>query len=195
MKTVLTKRIQQLEPSPTFALDSRVKAMQAEGISVVNLSIGEPDFDTPEFIRQEAIKAIKEGFTHYTQIAGTSELRGAIAEKFEKKELEKIAKLATRHNMWVITDEMYEKIIYGGQHVSIASLGREIYEKTITVNGFSKTYAMTGWRIGYAGGPQEVITAMSGLQGQLTACASSISQKAGLAALRCPEKPIQKMIT
>src|SRR5260221_2350093 len=85
MKTVLTKRIQQLEPSPTFALDSRVKAMQAEGISVVNLSIGEPDFDTPEFIRQEAIKAIKEGFTHYTQIAGTSELRGAIAEKFKKE--------------------------------------------------------------------------------------------------------------
>src|SRR5690348_10135701 len=84
MKTILTKRIQQLEPSPTFALDSRVKAMQKEGISVVNLSIGEPDFNTPEFIGEGGKKAITDGFTHYTQVAGIPELRQAVAEKFKK---------------------------------------------------------------------------------------------------------------
>jgi aspartate aminotransferase len=292
MKTILTKRIRQLEPSPTFAFDSKVKAMQKNGISIINLSIGEPDFTTPSFIRKAAITAIKEGFTHYTQIPGIPELREAIARKLEednkiiytssqilvgsgakpilycafqvlcekgdeviipvptwssyveqiklteakpifihlkppfkltakmveekitkktkaillntpsnptgaiieKEELEKIAKLAIKHNMWVITDEMYEKIIYGAKHVSIASFGKEIYDRTITINGFSKTYAMTGWRLGYAGGPEKVIKAMTDLQGQLTASAPSISQKAGLMALKGPKGPIQKMI-
>lgn len=292
-KIILTKRIRQLEPSPTFALDARVKAMQKAGISVVNLSIGEPDFDTPEFIGLAGKKAITDGFTHYTQVAGIPELRQAVAEKFKKdngltylpsqimigtgskpilycafqvlcekgdeviipvptwssyveqvkltealpvlihllppfkltarmveekitsstkaillnspsnptgaiieeKELEKIAQLAVKYGIWVITDEMYEKIIYGkSKHVSIASFGKEIYDRTITINGFSKTYAMTGWRLGYAGGPEEVIKAMVDLQGQLTASAPTISQKAGFAALKGPKGPIQKMI-
>lgn len=274
-----------LEPSPTFVLDARVKKMQEEGVLVINLGIGEPDFQTPQYIKNAGIEAIKEGFTHYTQTAGIPELRHAISQKFskdnnieykssqiligsgskpilycafqvlcekgdeviipvptwssyveqiklteaapifihlkspfrltarmvkemitpktkvlllntpsnptgaiiEEEELKKIACLAIKYDFWIVTDEMYEKIIYKGRHTSIASLGQEIYERTITVNGFSKTYAMTGWRLGYAGGPQEVITAMSNLQGQLTANASSISQKAGLAAITLPE--------
>ena len=101
----------------------------------------------------------------------------------EKSELEKISLLAIKNNIWVISDEIYEKITYGGKHTSIASLNNKIKNQTITVNGFSKSYAMTGWRIGYAGGPLEVISAMNSLQGQTTSNASSISQKAGLEAL------------
>jgi len=292
MKTVLSPRIQKLNPSPTFALDEKVKDMQKKGIDIINLGIGEPDFDTPVFIRKEAIRAINEGFTHYTQTAGIPELRKAISEKFkkennidyqpsqiivgsgskpllyfafqalcekgrevvipvptwssyveqvklsgttpvflpleppfkltakaaakkitaktsvillnspsnptgaiiEKGELKKIADLANKFKIWVISDEIYEKIIFGGKHVSIASLAKNIYERTITVNGFSKTYAMTGWRIGYAGGPQEVITAMSNLQGHVTANASSISQMAAYAALTGAKTPVRKMV-
>lgn len=292
-KTTLTKRIQRLEPSATFAIDAIVKAMQKEGICVINLGIGEPDFQTPDYIKQAGIQAIEEGFTHYTSAAGMLELREALSEKFEKdnkvsytptqivvgsgskpilycafqvlcekgdevivpvptwnsyveqiklaeatpvlihlkppftltskmiekvitpqtkaillntpsnptgamisqKELQNITRLVAKKDLWVITDEMYEKIIFeNAKHVSIASLGKEIYNRTITINGFSKTYAMTGWRLGYAGGPQEVISAMANLQGQLTASASSISQKAALAALKGPTKPVEKMI-
>ncbi|HXS15168.1 MAG TPA: pyridoxal phosphate-dependent aminotransferase [Candidatus Saccharimonadales bacterium] len=292
MKKLLTQRAKRLEPSPTFALDARVKQMQKEGIPVINLGIGEPDFETPAYIKKAGIQAIEEGYTHYTQTAGMLELRQALSNKFqvdnglvyqpsqilvgsgskpilycafqvlcekgdevivpvptwssyveqvklteatpvfihleppfklradmieqkispktkvillntpsnptgaiiEKEELEKIAQLAIKNNIWVVTDEMYEKIIYGGKHISIASLGKQIYEQTITINGFSKTYAMTGWRLGYAGGPQEIITHMSHLQGQLTANASSISQRGGLAALTGPKKEIEKMM-
>lgn len=292
-KSLLTKRIQRLEPSATLAIDAKVKAMQKEGISVINLGIGEPDFQTPEYIKQAGIQAIQEGFTHYTLTAGITELREALSQKFlkenkiaytpsqivvgsgskpilycafqvlcekgdevivpvptwnsyveqiklteakpvfihlkppftltsklirqaltsktkaillntpsnptgamvSKKELENIAALAVKHNLWIITDEMYEKIIFGkAHHISIASLGKDVYQQTVTINGFSKTYAMTGWRLGYAGGPQEIITAMANLQGQLTASASSISQKAALGALTGPTQPVEEMI-
>lgn len=289
---MFSKRIQNLMPSPTFAIDAKVKNLEHGGIRVINLGLGEPDFETPDLIKHAGIKAIEEGFTHYTQAAGIPLLREAIAKKFkndnnidyqpqqivvgagskfilymafqtlcqkgdevivpiptwnsyveqvklseatpvfiklhppfkitakaikkkitsrtkvillnspsnptgamiDEEELNKIASLAVSKNIWIVTDEMYEKIIYGKKHVSIASLNREIYNRTISVNGLSKTYAMTGWRIGYAGGPQEIITVLVDLQSQLTTNASSISQKAALCALEGSEKLYKGMI-
>ena len=109
------------------------------------------------------------------------------------KELKKIADLAVKHNFWVISDEIYEKIIYSGKHTSIASLNSEIKNKTITINGFSKAYAMTGWRVGYAAGPKEVIAGFTALQGQTTSNTSSISQYAALAALQGRQSAVSKM--
>lgn len=290
--TALSNRIQQLRPSPTFALDAKVKQLQAAGDPVVNLGLGEPDFPTPQHICAAATQAMQEGFTHYTQVAGVPELRQAISEKFRKENniayqsseivvgvgskqllynaflalcqngdevivptptwstyieqiklaevtpvvvtleapfklkasdiekaltdktkiillnspgnptgamielegLEKIAELATARNIFVISDEIYEKMTYGKPYVSIASLNDEIKKLTITINGFSKSYAMTGWRIGYAGGPQEIIEAMISLQGQTTSCTSSIAQKAAIAALAGSQEPIQRML-
>jgi|SRR3989344_1041905 len=288
---MLSKRVQLLEPSATLTLDAKVKQLQADGISVVNLTLGEPDFMTPGHIRKAAIKAIRDGFTHYTPVAGTMELRQAIAEKllFENKvvyqpseivvgvgtkqiiylalqtlgevgyevvvptptwgtyveqiklagatpvlvpleppfkltaqkiagylsprtrimllnspanptgatieptELRKLADLAVKRGIYVISDEIYEKILYGGRHRSIAALGEEIKRLTITVNGFSKAYAMTGWRVGYGAGPEEIIMAMAALSGQTTSGTSSVSQKAALAALQGEQQSGEKM--
>lgn len=113
---------------------------------------------------------------------------------YEEKELKEIAKICVKHKIAVISDEVYEKLIYGKKHISIASLNSEIYNLTITINGFSKTYAMTGWRIGYAAGPEEVIKAATKIQDHLTSNPCSISQKAALSALIGPQDHIQKMI-
>lgn len=285
MKRHFSDRIRSFSSSPTLALDAHVKRLQAQGIPIINLSVGEPDFATPRHIQNAAVLSIRQGFTHYTPTAGIPELREAITKKLsrvnslsyspediivgagskhllflafnvlckpgdevmiptpawstyveqiklaggkpvfiellppfrltgaviEKRlssrtrllvlnspnnptgamvgraELRRIAKLAVAHNLWVISDEIYEKIVFGTQHVSIASLGREVRNRTITVNGFSKAYAMTGWRIGYAAGPREVIDAMIALQSQTTSCTSSVAQYAGLTALTSPQ--------
>lgn len=111
-----------------------------------------------------------------------------------RKELEAIAALATRHGIFVLSDEVYEKFIYSGQnHYSIASIGKDIYDLTITVNAPSKTYSMTGWRIGYLGGPKDLAEAISRLQDHSTSCPSSISQKATLAALSGPGDCVEAM--
>lgn len=111
----------------------------------------------------------------------------------EKEELEKIADMAIKNNFLIISDEIYEKLLYGTKHLSIASLGEGIKKQTITINGFSKAYAMTGWRIGYAGGPKEVIAAMVNLQSQTTSNTSSIAQMAGIEALHGDQKSIEVM--
>lgn len=289
--SVLATRMQTLSPSATLAVDAVVKKLQREGTKVLNLSLGEPDFKTPENIQHAAVTAMREGYTHYTQTAGIPELRTAIAEKFKrengiiydpseivvgvgskqllyhacmalcgkgdevlvptptwstyveqiklaeatpvhvrlqspftltardiekhisprtkavllnspsnptgamigKEELQKIGDLAVKYNFWIIADEIYEKLLYSGVHVSIASLGDAIRVRTITINGFSKSYAMTGWRIGYAGGPKEVITAMVNLQSQTTSNTSSIAQYAGIEALKGSQESIKKM--
>ncbi len=288
---MISKRIQQLKPSPTLGLDAKVKKIQTAGIFVINLGLGEPDFVTPWHIRKAAITAIKEGFTHYTVTAGIHELREAICKKLseeneifycpseiavgvgtkqllyhafqvlceegdevivsaptwstyveqiklsgatpvlislkspfrltvedlfrritpktkvillnspsnptgamiEKEQLIKIAKLAVEKNIFVISDEVYEKITFGKKNYSIASLGKKIKELTVTINGFSKSYAMTGWRIGYAAGPKEIIDAMVSFQGQTTSNTSSIAQKAALAALAGSQRPVELM--
>ena len=291
----LAERVKGIKPSPTLAVDARAKAMKAEGIDVVGFGAGEPDFDTPDNIKEAAIKAIKDGFTKYTPVPGTDELKDAIiaklqndngityqrpeiivstgakhslyniaqalygpgdeviipspywvsypdqvilndakpvivetkeeegfvlsAQAFEnaitpktkalilnspsnptglaypKEALEAIAKVAVKHNVYVISDEIYEKIVYDGfRHYSIASLGDDIKALTITVNGLSKSHAMTGWRLGYAAGPKEVIGAMSKVQSQSTSNPNSITQKAAVEALRGPQGFIGVMV-
>ncbi len=290
----IAKRAQAIKPSPTLATAAKAKAMKAQGIDVVDFGVGEPDFDTPENVKQAGIKAIQSGFTKYTPAGGTDELKEAVIEKFKKdndltyeksqiliscgakhslyniaealfdpgdeviipspywvsypdqvllndatpvivetteaegfklsaqklekaitkktkalvlnspsnptglaydrKTLEEIAAIAVKHKIYVISDEIYEKLLYDGfTHFSIASLGQEIKDLTIVVNGVSKSHAMTGWRIGYAAGPKDVITAMANIQSQSTSNPCSISQKAALEALRGPQDFIKTM--
>src|SRR5512147_2731420 len=292
----ISKRAQAVKPSPTLATAAKAKAMKAQGIDVVDFGVGEPDFDTPDNVKQAGIKAIQSGFTKYTPAGGTDELKDAVIEKFrkdnglsyekpqvliscgakhslyniaealfdpgdevvipspywvsypdqvilndavpvivetteqegfrisaaklekaitpktkaivlnspsnptglayDKKTLETIAAVAVKHKIYVISDEIYEKLVYDGfQHHSIASLGEDIKALTIVVNGVSKSHAMTGWRIGYAAGPQDVITAMANIQSQSTSNPTSISQKAATEALRGPQDFIQTMNT
>jgi aspartate aminotransferase len=294
MSTGIAKRAQSIKPSPTLATAAKAKSMKAQGIDVVDFGVGEPDFDTPENVKQAGIKAIQSGFTKYTPASGTDELKEAVIEKFkkdnslsyeksqiliscgakhslyniaealfdpgdeviipspywvsypdqvllndatpvivetteaegfrlsarklekaigkrtkalvlnspsnptglayDKKTLEEIAAIAVKHRIYVISDEIYEKLLYDGfTHFSIASFNREIKDLTIVVNGVSKSHAMTGWRIGYAAGPKEVITAMANIQSQSTSNPCSISQKAALEALRGPQDFIRTM--
>jgi aspartate aminotransferase len=294
MSMGIAKRAQSIKPSPTLATAAKAKAMKAQGIDVVDFGVGEPDFDTPENVKQAGIKAIQSGFTKYTPAGGTDELKEAVIEKFkrdnnltyekpqiliscgakhslyniaealfdpgdeviipspywvsypdqvllndatpvivetteaegfklsaqklekaitkktkalvlnspsnptglayDKKTLEEIAAIAVKHRIYVISDEIYEKLLYDGfTHFSIASLDPEIKSLTIVVNGVSKSHSMTGWRIGYAAGPKEVITAMANIQSQSTSNPCSISQKAALEALRGPQDFITTM--
>lgn len=277
---MLSKRILNLSPSPTLSLDAKVKQLQADGKKIINLTLGEPDFNTPEYIRIAAKEAIDSGFTHYAPPAGILELRELISKKLEKEngliynpqeiivgvgskqllhsvfqvlcedgdevivptptwstyieqiklsgatpvlapllppfkltakdieqkitprtkaiiinnpsnptgavvektELANIGELAVQKNIFIIADEIYEKIIFEGSHFSVGSFSPVARNQTITINGFSKAYAMTGWRIGYAAGPRDIIYAMVALAGQTTSGTSSISQKAAVAA-------------
>ena len=289
---MFSKRAIALSTSPTIAIDTKAKAFKRQGIPVINLSVGEPNFQTPDNIKNAAIKAIKEGNSFYTAPEGIIELREAIAKKLTKDnnlqyeaadiivgvgakqlsynvfqvlcekgdeviipipawntfveqvkltgatpvlirlkspfrltaaevkkaltpetkiillntpsnptgamidplELKKIADLALKNNIFVIVDEIYEKLTYGQKHVSIASFNKKIKTLTITINGLSKTYAMTGWRVGYAAGPKEIIAKMKALQSQQVAHTSSISQKAAVEALTGDQKPVEEMI-
>jgi aspartate aminotransferase len=292
---MLSQRATKIKPSPTLAIDSKAKAMKASGMNVINFGVGEPDFDTPENIKEAAVKAMKDGFTKYTPVGGIDALKDAIIEKlktdnalhykreeiivscgakhslyniaqalygpgdeviipspywvsypdqvllndakpvfvktyasdsfmvrpealekcvtkntralilnspsnptgmiYDKKTLEKIAELAVKYNFYIISDEIYEKLIYdGARHVSIASLGNEIKEKTIVVNGLSKSHAMTGWRLGYAAGPADVVKAMTNIQSQSTSNPNSIAQKAAVEALTGPQDFIDMML-
>lgn len=282
-----------ISPSPTLSIDAKFKEMKANGENVVGFGCGEPDFDTPQYIKDAAIKAINEGFTKYTPAAGTLELRKAIAEKFKKdngleyeaknivvsngakhslvnafsailnqgdevivpapfwvsypemikmadgvpailntteengfkfkaqdlekainaktkavvlnspsnptgmvyakEELEEIADVCVKHNIIVIADEIYEKLIYEGEHISIASLNDKIKDLTITVNGVSKSYAMTGWRIGYTAANDEISKIMANIQSHAASNPNSIAQAATLAALTGPQDEVEKM--
>jgi len=278
-----------IKPSATLAMTSRVLEMKAKGIDVIGLSAGEPDFDTPEFVKAAAIEAIAQGKTKYTNVDGTAELKAAIAAKFKRDngldytaqqisvnvggkhtlfnalvatvdpgdevivpapywvsypdivnfaggtpvfiaagadqnyklrpeqleaaitpatkwlilnspsnpsgaaytraELEALAEVLRRHpHVWVMADDMYEHIIYDGfEFTTIAQVAPDLYERTLTVNGCSKAYAMTGWRIGFAGGPAPLIKAMAKLQSQSTSNPCSIAQAAATAALNGPQ--------
>jgi len=289
----LAERIKKINPSQTLAITSKAKKLKAEGRDIVSFAAGEPDLDTPDFIKDAAIEAIKNGFTKYTPATGTPELKKSICEKFKRdngitydpgqivvscgakhsifnilaalvnrqdevliplpywvsypemvnlcegkprfintdaknnfkltpaelerhitnktkllilnspsnptgcvyslKELEAIAKICVAKKIFVISDEIYEKLIYDNlKHISIASLGSDIYDFTITVNGMSKSYSMTGWRIGYLGGPKDIVEAISKIQDHTTSNPASISQKAAIAALNAPEGFCQK---
>lgn len=288
-------RVSNISPSLTLAISAKAKQMKAEGIPVIGFGSGEPDFDTPDFIKQAAIKAIEDGFTKYTVVSGIIELKKAIVKKLKKdnnleynpsqvvvscgakhtiynivqavcdpgdevlipapfwlsypemvklasakpviiptqeesnfrltpqglenaitdntrllilnspsnptgsvylrEELKALADVLEGRDIYIISDEIYEKIIYGKEHVSIASLSDKIFDKTFTVNGHSKVYSMTGWRIGYTAGPQEIINAISSLQSHSTSNPTSISQIAALAALDGDQKIVDDMVS
>jgi len=289
----LSRVVDKTEASQTLALTALAKKLYAEGVDVVTLTAGEPDFPTPFHVKEAAKKAIEDNRTTYTQNAGIPELRKAIAEKFQKdnnlffspdqilvsngakhslyntlkaicndgdeviipapywvsypqmvalvdaipvvvptreenefkltpdelseaitdktkallfctpsnptgsvysrKELEDLAKVVAEHEIYVVADEIYEKVIYdGAEHFSIGSVPA-IRDFVITVNGFSKAYSMTGWRIGFLGARQGIVTNAEKVQGQVTSNASSISQYATLAALAGPEDELRSM--
>lgn len=291
----ISQRAQRTSPSPTLAITAKARKMREEGIDVLSFGAGEPDFDTPEFIKDAAIAALREGFTKYTPTAGIEPLRKAICEKlwrdnglkyepnqiivtcggkhalyntfqvicdpgdeviipapywvsypemvklaegvpvfvyadestdfvptidairekitsrtraivvnspcnptgavFPRQTLEEIAALALRHDLYIISDEIYEKMVYDGHaHYSIASLGEEVKKRTILVNGMSKAYSMTGWRIGYAAAERDLIAAMTRIQDQSTSNPTSIAQRAALAALQAPEDTVKQMV-
>lgn len=285
----LSKKSKSISPSPTLAVDAKAKQLKSEGHDVISFGAGEPDFDTPDFIKSAAVEAINQGFTKYTPVGGIPELKKAISEAlreeigvdyetnqiivsngakhclfnalyclcdegdevlipspywvsypeivklcggipvfvptfesqdfklkvdnikplinektkvliinspnnptgsvYTREDLLEIAELALKYNIFVISDEIYDKLVYDGEeHISIASLGKEIYNNTLVVNGVSKAYSMTGWRIGYAAGPKELIKAMTDFQSHATSNPNSIAQKAALEALKNPAK-------
>lgn len=287
--TRLAERIKKVNPSQTLILTAKAKRLKSEGHDIVNFAAGEPDFDTPDFIKEAAITAINSGFTKYTPTTGIDELKEAICAKLKndnlldytpkqivvscgakhsifntlsvlvnkgdgvlipspfwvsypemvalcegkaqfiktspennfkitagdlkknitrktkalilnspsnpagcvycERELREIARVCIAEKIFVISDEIYEKIIYDNlRHVSIAALGKDIYELTITINGLSKSYSMTGWRIGYLAGPYAIIEAVSKLQDHSTSNPVSISQKAAVAALKAADE-------
>lgn len=287
---MLSRRLNGIEESVTIKMGHLAKQLEEEGKDVLNFSLGEPDFKTPDHICEAAKKALDLGYTHYTSSAGIMELREEIAKKIREEnkvdvkaeevivttggkqaiyevmmsvlddgdevifldpawvtfeaavriaggkpkwvkrleegvkyellgsavsektkmiiinspnnpvgyvlsesELKEIADFAIEHNLLVLSDEMYEKIIYGRRHISIASIDG-MQERTIIINGFSKTYAMTGWRIGYAVAPAEIIKGMLKIQQHSVTCAPSISQFAALAALINSQECVKEMV-
>jgi aspartate aminotransferase len=294
MELELSARVKALSPSRTIAMNRLAQDLIAQGQDIVDLTVGEPDFDTPLVIREAAKAAIDSGFTRYTAVSGYEELRAAIARKLKREngldystdsilvssgakhcltnaifalvdsgdeviipapywvsyseevklaggrvvvlptspkegykldpalleaaitprtkalvlcspsnpsgaiysrhELEAMAAVLERHpRVWVISDEVYEHIEYGAGHASPASIP-SLAGRSLVVNGVSKAYAMTGWRIGYLAGPRELVQACSKLQGQMTSNASSISQRASIAALDSDPAIVASMV-
>jgi len=279
----ISQRARSVPPSATIAVTARAKELKAEGVDVVGFGAGEPDFDTPEYIKQAAIKAIETGQTKYTAAAGILELRRTIAEKLERDnglkyspdqvivniggkhsvyevmqavvdpgdevllptpywvtypetvklagatariietdkansykvtpaqladaigdktamlvlnspnnpggftytpdELAALAKVLEGTNVWVISDEIYEKLIYGDtKFISFAALSEDAYDRTLTLNGLSKAFSMTGWRLGFTAGPLDAIKAMGRLQSHMTSNPVTFCQYAAIAA-------------
>lgn len=285
----IAQRLSRIKPSPTIAVTQKARELKAAGRDVIGLGAGEPDFDTPDNIKQAAIAAIERGETKYTAVDGTPDLKAAIVEKFKRDngldygpeqitvgtggkqvlynalmatldpgdevvipapfwvsypdmvllaegepvavpcsqnngfklragdlesaitpktkwlilnspsnptgaayshdEMKAVTEVLKAHpQVWVMTDDMYEHLVYDDfAFVTPAQVEPELYDRTLTVNGVSKAYAMTGWRIGYAGGPAALIKAMSKMQSQSTSNPSSISQAAAVEALSGPQ--------
>ncbi len=291
---MLSERVQRIGFSPTLKITAKAKAMRAEGIDIIDLSVGEPDFATPLNIKTAGKKAIDDNFTKYTANDGILELKQAIIRKlwydngleyeinqvivstgakqsiynlcmslfnkgdeaiipapcwvsypdmvklaggepiivrtkeenefrltpseltaaispstkalfinnpcnptgaaYTREQLEEIVNIAIEEGLFIIADEIYEKLVYDGfQFTSIAGLSKKAKERTVVINGVSKAYSMTGWRLGYAAGPADIIAAMGKVQSQSTSNASSISQKAAVEALNGPQSEILSM--
>jgi aspartate aminotransferase len=292
----VASRVRDLAPSPTLAVSDKARALKAQGVDVVDLGGGDPDFITPEHIRQAAADSMNAGNTHYVASAGIPALRQAIAKKLrddngidvdpnggvvvtpggkhslfeamlalvnpgddvlvlepawvsyvpmvelaagrpvgvqlspddnwkvtrdrleaavtpaarimvinspnnptgrvlDESELAAIAEFAQAHDLLVFTDEMYEKIIYdGNRHISLATLPG-MADRTLTFNGFSKAYAMTGWRLGYVAGPKPYIAELEKIHSHSVTCATSFVQSAGVVALEGPQEFIGEMVT
>ncbi|MBS0616866.1 MAG: pyridoxal phosphate-dependent aminotransferase [Spirochaetes bacterium] len=290
----LARRLDLIEPSPTLAISTRANELKAEGKDIVGFGAGEPDFDTPDPIKEAAIAALKSGFTKYTAVSGIPDLKQAIVAKLKrdnaldykanqiivgtggkqvlynffmavlndgdevvcpapywvsykdivrlaggtmklihtsvesgfKATAQEIAKHITPTtrvfilnspsnptgaaytpdeiraiaavfekfpNLLIVTDDIYEKLSYGIEILNIATASAKLAARTVVVNGLSKAYAMTGWRLGYAAGPKEIIAAMDMLQGQSTSNATSFSQKGAVAALNGDQQVVEQM--
>ena len=292
----LSNRVEQIKPSATLSITAKAAEMRAAGRSVISLSVGEPDFDTPKAACAAAVAAIGAGFTRYTAVPGIPELRQAVAEKFRQdngldyspenilvsaggkqsiynllmaiinpgdeviipapywvsypdmtllaegvpvtvpttdaagfkltagqlaaaitprtkvlflnspsnptgmaysaEELKALGEVVRRHpNIIVASDDMYEKILFDGkQFATFAQVNPDLMEQTVTLNGVSKAYCMTGWRIGYCAGPIDIIKAMNKIQSQSTSNPNSIAQKAALAAITGPTDELEEMV-
>ena len=290
------ERLDRVSPSLTIAISTKARALKAQGRDIISLAAGEPDFDTPQFVKDAAIAAIQAGETKYTDVSGTIELRRAVAEKFRRDsgldykpeeiivstggkqviynamvatmnagdeaiiptpcwvsypdivaladgtpvfvacgqnngfklraedleaaitprtrwvflnnpcnptgaaysraDLREICDVLLRHpDVWVFTDDIYEKLAYDGfKPATVVEVEPKLRDRTVTMNGCSKAYAMTGWRIGFAGAPLAMTKAMDKLQSQSTSNTSSISQAAALAALNGPQEFIGEMV-
>jgi aspartate/methionine/tyrosine aminotransferase len=292
---MISEKVQKIGASPTLKISAKAKAMAAEGIDVIDLSVGEPDFPTPENVKEAGVRAIRENFTKYTENDGVPALRKAVAERlkedygldysfkdiiisagakaslfhlvqtlvnqgeeviipapfwvtypecvhlaqgrpvivptreedgflltpealkaaitpatkalilnnpsnptgaaYPRDRLEALAEVARGEDIYVIADEIYGQLVYDNfKFTSFASLGEDIKRRTILINGVSKTYSMTGWRIGFAAGPSEIIGGMSKIQSHTTSNACSIAQKASLEAYTGPQYDVQKMV-
>ena len=288
----LSEKIAAVAPSATIAISDKAKKMTREGIDVISLSIGEPDFDTPRHIKDACIDALNRGETHYAPSNGIPELLSAISEKivkenhfpctpsqvivacgakdaiyeameailnpgdetilltpawvsyepcvqiaggkivkhavnpksfqlddsllervnaktkmivvnspsnpsgavFDKKSMQLVADICEDHDIYAMSDEIYEKMVYGKEHISLAALG-DMAQRTITINGFSKAYAMTGWRLGYAVAPVEIIQEMSKVQQHSVSQATTFAMWGGVAALKGDQQCIETMRT
>ena len=293
----LSQRVQRVKPSPTLAVSARAAELRAAGADIIGLGVGEPDFDTPEHIKQAAIRAIQQGATRYTAVDGTAELKNAIINKFQRdnglnyqpdqilvscggkqsfynlaqallnpgdeviipapywvsypdmvkladgepvfiragleqtfkitpeqldaaithktrlfvinspsnptgvtynrEELKGLADVLVNHpNVLIATDDMYEHILWCKEpFANIVNVCEELFPRTVVLNGVSKAYAMTGWRIGYAGGPRTLIQAMKKVQSQSTSNPAAVSQAAAQQALDGDQSCIQPMLT
>ena len=291
----ISERARNTAPSPTLAITAKANALKAQGVDVVGFGAGEPDFETPDHIKQAAVDALNRGFTKYTPSSGTVELKEAIVQKLyrenglrysqqnvivscgakhslynvfqamldpgdevivpapywvsypemvkladgvpvivqtlpennfmptraellakltpktkaivlnspsnptggvaTRQQIKDIVSVAVQHGVMLISDEIYERLLFDGRtHTSPASLGEEAFKQTIVVNGCSKAYSMTGWRIGYlASADKELVAAMGRLQDQSTSNPTSIAQKAAVAALNGTQEPTEKM--
>ncbi len=295
MKITLAHRVNQVKPSPTLAVTAKAAKLRAEGQDIIGLGAGEPDFDTPQFIKDAAIQAIEAGFTKYTAVEGIAELKSAILQKFQREnglsyelnqivvsvggkqscynlcqaylnpgdevlipapfwvsypdmvlladakpviipttleqsfkmtpeqleaaitprtkllwlnspsnpsgkaynldELKALAQVLKRHpQVLIATDDMYEHILWSFPFCNILNAAPELYDRVIVLNGVSKAYSMTGWRIGYAAGPRDLIQAMITIQSQSTSNPCSIAQKAAVAALTGEQDFIHTML-
>src|SRR5207302_693344 len=181
MTARFAKRVLSIEPSATVRISDLITDLKARGEKILSLAIGEPDFPTPAHIIDAAKRALDDGFTKYTPASGIRELREAIAD------------LVKDHDLILVSDEIYEKILYEGEHVSPASLDG-MFDRTVTVHGFSKTYSMTGWRLGWLVAPSPLFKEISKVQEHTITCATAFAQKAGVAALRGPTAPLQAMV-
>ncbi|OGO91433.1 MAG: aspartate aminotransferase [Coxiella sp. RIFCSPHIGHO2_12_FULL_44_14] len=297
MSHLLAVRAEQIESSSTMAMQARAKALRDQGHDVISLSVGEPDFDTPDEIKKAAIQAIQQGFTKYTAVEGIDPLKKAIIHKlnrdnqlnyqlnqiivtsgvkegfynlaqailnpddevvipapywvsyppivelaggipvivpsniqqrfkitaaqlsaaitpktrlfiinspnnpsgmaYTRDELSSLAQVLLKHpHVLIATDDIYEYILWGqASFVNIVNACPELYSRTLVFNGVSKAYAMTGWRIGYAAGPTEIIQAMKKIQSQITTCANSIAQMAAVTALNTPPQQLHGMLS
>src|SRR5258705_307266 len=199
----LADRVKLVADSITLAVSAKANALKKAGVDVVGFGAGEPDFDTPAFIKEAAKVALDKGATKYTPTPCLPELKQAIADKFNREnglpynpgghaytpaELKALADVVVKHpNLIVFSDEIYEKLVYDGlKFVSFATLHPQLIEQTLTFNCHSKSFAMTGWRIGYIGGPKPAIDAINKLQSQMTSHITSFVQMPGAQALIDP---------